>query len=414
MSSGRLEIRVGLFVIVLLGLAAVMSIKFSKTGFGRASTYTVELRTEDVGTVIENSPVMMSGVKVGYVDDIKLDDNGSVALTVELFSEYDKIDASAIFQIKSSGFLGDQYITVIPPAFTERLNKPLQEGSVMNCEPPFDIMSVARDAQVTLGHAQQLILNVSDRVRDLNATIVNLNDNIFNQETLSDFRTTITNLANASTNLVKFSRSATNVANRVESILTPKTATKLTDSIAEFNSSMANLNAFSHLLRTNAPAVSQSVANFANITTRLRVSTEELDKYISSKKPEVDQALKNIAAFTVKLDKTTEELQSTLSNNRTNITKVIKNISAATENLKGITENGDKIIKGLEAGEGLAGGLLKNEQMHVKFQTIITNLDTSTKHLSTLISNLSSGGLFFKGPKPGDKPLMIPKSIRPK
>ena len=34
MTSGRLEFKVGLFVIVLLGLAAVMSIRFSKTGFG--------------------------------------------------------------------------------------------------------------------------------------------------------------------------------------------------------------------------------------------------------------------------------------------------------------------------------------------------------------------------------------------
>ena len=39
MSGGRLEFKVGLFVIVLLGLAAVMSIKFSETGFGLRPTF---------------------------------------------------------------------------------------------------------------------------------------------------------------------------------------------------------------------------------------------------------------------------------------------------------------------------------------------------------------------------------------
>ena len=43
MSIGRLEMKVGIFVVVLLGLAAAMSIKFSKTGFGLGETYSLPL-----------------------------------------------------------------------------------------------------------------------------------------------------------------------------------------------------------------------------------------------------------------------------------------------------------------------------------------------------------------------------------
>ncbi|SVC38513.1 uncharacterized protein METZ01_LOCUS291367, partial [marine metagenome] len=167
MSSGRLELKVGLFVVVLLGLAAIMSIKFSKTGFGLSDTFSIKLKTKEAGTVIKNSPVLMSGVKVGYVDEINLDINGSVTLIVELFSKYaHNIDANVTFEIKSIGFLGDQYVGVFPPP---EPTKPLQDGAEKPCKPPFDIMAVGRDFQ-------GLILSVSNRVHDLNATIVRINE----------------------------------------------------------------------------------------------------------------------------------------------------------------------------------------------------------------------------------------------
>ena len=124
MSKGRLELKVGLFVIVLLGLAAAMIFKFSESGLGLGDTVSVHLKTKDAGTVIKDSPVLMSGVKVGYVDDIQLDSDGSVTMMVELFSKYaDKIDANATFEIKSSGFLGDQYIGVFPPLAKDRAKR---------------------------------------------------------------------------------------------------------------------------------------------------------------------------------------------------------------------------------------------------------------------------------------------------
>ena len=107
MNSGRLELKVGLFAIVLLGLAAVMAIKFSKTGFGLGETYSLNLHAENAGTVIKNSPVLMSGVKVGYVDEINLkkDANGTifVELKLLLYEEFTNIiQEGAVFRIKSS------------------------------------------------------------------------------------------------------------------------------------------------------------------------------------------------------------------------------------------------------------------------------------------------------------------------
>ena len=128
MSGGRLEFKVGLFVIVLLGLAAVMSIKFSETGFGFRDTYSLTLRTSNAGTITRDSPVLMSGVKIGYVDSFDLTEDGSeVLINVELYPEYSKVVREGVtFRIKSTGFLGDQFIGVFPG---ETLGAELAEGT---------------------------------------------------------------------------------------------------------------------------------------------------------------------------------------------------------------------------------------------------------------------------------------------
>ena len=122
--------------------------------------------------------------------------------------------------------------------------------------------------------------------------------------------------------------------------------------------------------------------------------------------------MEKIGAFTVKLEKTTDELQSTLANNRTNITFIVENMALATDSIKDITDSAQTILKEIESGNGLAGGLLKNEEMRVQFQMMLTNMNSTAVHLSNLTSNLNKRGLFYK-PKP--ETLVIPnRSVRPK
>ena len=397
MSSGRLELKVGLFAIVLLGLAAVMSIKFSKTGFGLGETYSLNLHAENAGTVIKDSPVLMSGVKVGYVDSIDLlkDQNGTavVELGIRLFTEYEGniLDQNSTFFIKSSGFLGDQYIGITPHRGPP-IRKKLEKQGWLECKKPFDIEETGQ----SIG---EFIKKVDSAVETIDGFVKKINLGLLSDETVTNLTETIANFRETSKSVKEKFDDNGSVSRGIEN----------------FNRGMTNFNVFSTELRDEwraaAPAVHQSVTNLAVITTRLRVSADKLDEYISSKQPEVDQALKNIAAFSEKLDKTTADLQSTLANNRTNITKVIENISAATENIKGISENADKIVERLESGKGFVGGLLRNEEMRVQFQSLISNLNTTAKGLTNIVKEINERGLFYK-PKP--EKIVIPHTTRPK
>ena len=403
MSSGRLELKVGLFVVVLLGLAAIMSIKFSKTGFGLSDTFSIKLKTKDAGSVIKNSPVLMSGVKVGYVDEINLDLNGSVTLIVELFSKYaDNIDANATFEIKSVGFLGDQYVGVFPPP--ER-TMPLQDGAEKPCKSPFDIMAVGRDAQVTLGKAQDLILDVTERVQDLNATInlfnatlVTINEGILSTNTLSAFTNSVGVLSQKIEQLADLN--ATKVSNDVA------------QGIEKFNSTMGKLdNLASGLNDFNSTKVSKDVTDgierFNSTMEDLQNLTNGLSDFNSTK------VFKDVTDGIERFNSTMEDLQN-LTNGLSdfNSTKASKDVAGAVQHFSVAAKKLGDIAGRLDSGKGIAGSLLKDEEMRMQFQLLVSNLNTTAAGLTNIVKQINERGLFYK-PKP-ESLVIPPRSVRPK
>jgi len=114
MSKSRLEWKVGVFVFIGLVLLAVLMLGFSKglTFFG--PTYDIYLRSANVGGLKTRAGVLMSGVQVGTVSDIKLAPSGTnVTITLRILSTY-VIYHDARFTIEQSGFLGDQYVGIVP------------------------------------------------------------------------------------------------------------------------------------------------------------------------------------------------------------------------------------------------------------------------------------------------------------
>ena len=183
MSGGRLEFKIGLFVIVLLAMAAVMSIKFSESGFGLRNTYPLTLRTSNAGTIIRDSPVLMSGVKIGYVDSFDLTEDGrEVLINVELYPEYRaRVREGVTFRIKSTGFLGDQFIGVFPG---ETMGKELAEGSEHLCESPFDVEQVGQKVS-------GLIERVDGAVEKIDLLVGNVNTNLLSSNSVENITAAI-------------------------------------------------------------------------------------------------------------------------------------------------------------------------------------------------------------------------------
>lgn len=123
MPSRPIEIMVGLFFV--LGVAAVFLLTFRVAGLdsgGPEEGYTVSADFNNIGGLRSGSAVTLSGVRIGRVTNIAIDDATFAArVTMKIHAEYDNLPADSGASILTSGLLGEQYIGINPGGAMESL-----------------------------------------------------------------------------------------------------------------------------------------------------------------------------------------------------------------------------------------------------------------------------------------------------
>ncbi|WP_420428577.1 outer membrane lipid asymmetry maintenance protein MlaD [Algiphilus sp.] len=123
MPSRPIEIMVGLFFV--LGVAAVFLLTFRVAGLdsgGPEEGYTVSADFNNIGGLRSGSAVTLSGVRIGRVTNIAIDDTTFAArVTMKIHAEYDNLPADSGASILTSGLLGEQYIGINPGGAMESL-----------------------------------------------------------------------------------------------------------------------------------------------------------------------------------------------------------------------------------------------------------------------------------------------------
>src|SRR5690606_10269583 len=116
---------------------------FSKGTSLFRKTYTLYVTASDVGGLKPNASVLMSGVQVGTVEGIALNPSGTnVTITLSIYRDY-VIRDDAEFQIKQSGFLGDNFVSINP---LQNRGKELGDHGRATALEPFNLQEVARSA----------------------------------------------------------------------------------------------------------------------------------------------------------------------------------------------------------------------------------------------------------------------------
>jgi ABC-type transporter Mla subunit MlaD len=184
MEKPRLEIKVGLFVFIGLALLAALLLQFSKGASLWRGTYELRLHAANVGGIKPRAGVLLAGVQVGSVAQIQLaPDDKSVTIILKIYKEF-PIYHDARFVIEQAGFLGDQYVSIIPTT-----NKPpvLTNGANVECQSPFNLQEVARGAA-------GFIVRLDETAKKLDASVTDLRSQVLNPQTLASFGASITNL----------------------------------------------------------------------------------------------------------------------------------------------------------------------------------------------------------------------------
>jgi phospholipid/cholesterol/gamma-HCH transport system substrate-binding protein len=184
MEKSRLETKVGLFVFIGLALIATLMVWFAKGASLFRNTYVLKMHTSNIGGLKPQSSVFLAGVAVGTVQHIELDPSGTnVTALLQIYRDH-PIYHDARFIIEMSGFLGDQYVSVVPTGNTLPI---LTNGSDVLCEAPFNLQEVARGAA---GFVQRM----DETAKNLDLSVSDLRAQVLNEQTLANFGTSITNL----------------------------------------------------------------------------------------------------------------------------------------------------------------------------------------------------------------------------
>ena len=184
MDKSRLEWKVGTFVFIGLVLLGILLLQFSKgTTFFR-TTYDIRLHAASVGGLKARAQVLMSGVQVGTVSGMQLASDGkSVTITLRIYAKY-QLHKDARFAIEQSGFLGDQYVAILP---TNNEGPTFASGEDAKAEAPLDMQEVARSAAGLLLHIDSAATNINEALNDARRTI-------FSGRALTNLSVTLDNL----------------------------------------------------------------------------------------------------------------------------------------------------------------------------------------------------------------------------
>jgi phospholipid/cholesterol/gamma-HCH transport system substrate-binding protein len=296
MEKSRLEIKVGLFVLIGLVLVAVVLIQFSKGTSLFRGTYELHLRAVNVGGIKQRAGVLLAGVEVGSVSEVKLADDGkSVLIRLKIYDD-NKIYHDARFVIEQAGFLGDQFVAVIPTTNSLPL---LKDGDEVPCQEPFNLQEVARSTAGFVKRIDETAKKLDDSVTDLRRVVLN-------DQTLTNFTVAINNTR-------ALSEQALNTVNGINA-----------------------------LVSTNASQINLAVSNafyFSQELTHLAGSAEIL---LATNGADITVAVNNIKSSTETLKKLMDEIQAgkglagTILQNgelATNFEVIADNLSVTTSNL---------------------------------------------------------------------------------
>jgi phospholipid/cholesterol/gamma-HCH transport system substrate-binding protein len=263
MSQQRLEWKVGLFIFVCLVLLAGLVILFSKGFSPLRQSYLLKLRTTNVGFIVPGAAVRVAGVTVGNVDRVTLEKDGrSVVIYLRILKQY-PIHSDAKFIIEQIGFLGDQFISIVPQ---QNLGPILHDGDEVSCDEPFNLQEVARSA---VG----LIRRVDQTVQKLDHAVARVDQILLAEPTL-------VNTTNAIANLRVLSERA-----------------------------FTTVDSFERLVVTNTVPLNVAMSNLARFSTDLSLLSDEIRTLVQTNGPGITTAIKNIQQASSSVNSLLTDLQ---------------------------------------------------------------------------------------------------------
>src|SRR5579872_4540526 len=279
--QGTIETRVGFFVLIALAIFGYMGFKIGAFRFDRGRFTEYKVYFNDISGLSRKAHVKIAGVKVGWVEDLKLiTDHEMTAEAIIMVDNEFPLYQNAKAVVRQDGLLGPKYIEL---TVGDRLLRRLEKGE---CLARVGAGSVDIDC---------LLKEVKDIAGNIKEVSESVKEAIAGPEGREHFRMFVVNLENAAqqfsavTNILErsFARNEENI-----------------DSFLEIGTTFKGL---SERLETGLfPAFQESIEkistvfdrDFARIATRVEITTEALEEATGQAR----DGLRSISSVAEKID----------------------------------------------------------------------------------------------------------------
>jgi phospholipid/cholesterol/gamma-HCH transport system substrate-binding protein len=131
----------------------------------------------------------------------------------------------------------------------------------------------------------------------------------------------------------------------------------------------------------------EAISNLSSVTSIGIQTVQEADDLIHSNTQPITSAVSNLQAVSEKINVIADKLDGVVTTNSGDIRESVKNLRDTTASFK-------QIAAGLEAGNGLAGSLLKDQEMKAEAAALISNANSVASEFSAFGSNLNQQGIW--------------------
>ena len=316
------ETKVGLFTI--LAFAGLLVLSFKTAGvslFGDEKGMKFSMNFSTVAGVSEKSKVRLSGVEIGYVDKVILED--SHARVVALLTRDTIIRKNALATIRTEGLLGERYIeinqgTPDAPALGDNETLPRTQD-------PADISDMLNKLGAAL-----------DDIRQVTSSVKNVFGSLEGQKTLKSALENIDSAAGSFRAMLAENREAFTEAAKNFATISAEFAERAPNLASNMESASLEIR---KLLEDNEGDLTKIVSNISEISSELKIVIKE-----------------NKDNLKVTLQQTAEAAES--------IDNLMKSIKTMSDAFEGVAEK-------INEGEGTVGRLIAEDDVYDNLNTTL-------------------------------------------
>jgi phospholipid/cholesterol/gamma-HCH transport system substrate-binding protein len=170
MSWGSIAQIVGAFVMIPLAGLIVVGIFMAKAEHLFEEKYILTATLTKSYGLEPGMPVLMSGIRIGRVQEVAFDQKGAIHMAMQLLKQYqDKIRTDSVASLGKSGMLvGQTQVQIVMGSADKPM---LQDGATITVAEPRDMAEMMDEVRPVLASVQKTLLRIEDITKDVHAAV---------------------------------------------------------------------------------------------------------------------------------------------------------------------------------------------------------------------------------------------------